>query len=201
MSSLGESASTAAVAPLAPSSPALSAAQLRASLWTHAACAVYGVVMGERVPGLPAMLAQARVGEYDCLLPGALSPAQREAAPYMVRLQAESPFTDWLLFEAAAGLGDWGVLVTSEAPRLQVRTQLRELMQVRLPDGSEIDLAWMDPEILLALLPMLDAAQWQRFMGPVQAIVVAGAAHWTHVERLPGAAPMVLRRTPVLRAA
>lgn len=199
MSSSATLASSAPADPAAPAAPALTSAQLTASLWADGASTVYGLVMGSRVPGLPLALARAQIGEHDCLLPGALSPSQREAAPYMVQLQRESPFTQWLLFEAAAGLGDWGLLATSAAPRLSLRTHFRDLMRARLPDGSEIDLAWMDPELLLTLLPLFDPAQLERFMGPVKALVVAGAAHWRFAQRVPGATPLGLRRVAVLQ--
>lgn len=199
MSSLAISEATALADAAASATPALSQAQLKASLWADGKTTVYGVVMGSRVPGLRLALAQAQIGEHDCLLPGALPPSQREAAPYMVQLERESPFTHWLLFEAATGLGDWGVLATSPVSRLSLRSHFRELLRARLPDGSEIDLAWMDPEILLALLPLFDPAQLEGFLGPIETIVVPRARQWTFAQRALGASPLALRHVPVLQ--
>ena len=158
--------------------PALAPAQHKAQLWADDSQQVFAVVMGERVPDLPARLAQAEVIDHDCLLPGALEPQAQRSAPYLVHLKRESTFTDWLLFEAGAGLGDWGVLICSSAKRLVLRGHLRGLLQARLPDGRQIALDWMDPPILKILLPGFDPAVLSAFMGPVQAFVIAGAEHW-----------------------
>ncbi len=158
--------------------PALTAPQLKDQLWAAAARHVVAVVMGSRVPGLPARLATADVIDFDCLIPGALSAEQQQQAPYMVHLASQSEFTDWLLFEAAAGLGDWGVLVLTTAPALALRSHLRSLMQAQLPDGQVIDLDWMDAPILQAVLGAAGAPQLTEFMGPLQSIVVPQAEGW-----------------------
>lgn len=158
--------------------PALAPAQHKAQLWADDSQQVFAVVMGERVPDLPARLAGADVIDHDCLLPGALEPELQRRAPYLVQLKRESAFTDWLLFEAGAGLGDWGVLVCSPAKRLFLRSHLRGLLQARTPEGQQIALDWMDPQVLQIILPRFDAAALSAFMGPVQSYVIAGAQHW-----------------------
>lgn len=165
--------------PAPPTQAPLSAAQLKAQLWADDQCHVYAVVLGTRVPDLPTRLLEADVAAYDCLLPGALDPDVKLAAPYLVQLKRESVFTDWLLFQASAGLGDWGVVALSTVRRLVLRGHLRGLLQARLPDGAVIDLDAFDPAILLPLLPLFDAAGLSSFMGPVRALVVAGAQTWT----------------------
>jgi hypothetical protein len=166
-------------------SPALSPAQLKSQLWADDRVEVFAVVMGSRVPDLRARLSAAlsarELQDFDCLRPGALPPAQQREAPYLVWLQRKSPFTDWLLFEAAAGLGEWGVVVISASPLLALRSHLRGLLAARVPTGQTISLQWMDPVILQALLPLFDAAGLVSFMGPVQALVVAGDRLWTRV--------------------
>ena len=181
------------------SEPALAPAQLKARLWADARQQVYAVVMGARVPDLAARLEQADVLDHDCLLPGALEPDEEPLAPYLVQLARESAFTDWLLFEAQAGLGDWGLLVLTAAPRMALRAHLRGLLQARLPDGLVMDLAWMDPEILRALLPLFDPAGLAVFMGPVTSLVVPRAAEWTSGIYVAGS--LGWRRTPVAAAA
>ena len=161
---------------LAPAS--LSPAQLKAQLWADDAQQVFAVVMGERVPDLPTRLAAADLLNHDCLLPGALSPAAQRRAPYLVQLKRESVFTDWLLFEASATLGDWGVLLSSAARRLQLRGHLRGLLQALMPDGRRIELEWMDPAVLRILLPLFDVAGLSEFFGPVGSVSVAGADRW-----------------------
>ena len=183
---------TVTAAPLAPG-------QHRAGLWADADLQCFAVVMGERVPGLPARLAGADVADYDCLLPGALEPEVQQAAPYLVQLKPASPFTDWLLFEAAAAFGDWGVLVRSPARLLLLRNHLRGLLQASLPGGARIALDWMDPAVLRALLPLAGPAELAAFFGPVRSLVVPGRLLWQHAELQMGR--LVQREVPLLQAA
>lgn len=176
--------------------PAQSPAQLAAALWADAAHQVYAVVRGQAVPDLPALLAEADVVDHDCLLPGALPPAVKAAAPYLVQLRAASPFTSWLLFEAPKALGPWGVLVLSRERQLSLRNHLRSLGKGLLPEGLVIDLDWPDARILQALLPLFDAPSLQRFFGPAQAFVLAEAEAFTRVEAVMGRARWL--RTPLL---
>jgi len=166
-----------------PSPLVLDPAQLKEQLWADPAQQVHAVLMGSQLPGLsarlPGELAAGELDDYDCLLPGALTPAQQEAAPYMARLRQDAAFTDWLLFEAASGFGAWGVLATSHAPMMALRSHLRGLRQARLPDGSSITLDWMDPSIMQLLLPLFDAATLAAFMGPVGMWVMPGDGQWT----------------------
>lgn len=163
--------------------PLQSPAQLKAQLWADDRAQVYAVVMGTRIPELPQRLAAAQsanqLQDFDCLRPGALPPHERAAAPYLAWLQRESPFTDWLLFEAARGLGDWGVVACARVPLLALRSHCRGLLAAQLPGGETIALDWMDPEILHALLAVPDPVALAALFGPMDALVVPGAATWT----------------------
>ena len=136
----------------------LSHAQLGEVLWADPLTRVHAVVMGERVAGLEERLAAAE-GEYDSLWPGALTPSQRSAAPWMVRLARGSALAEWLLFQAQADFPDWGLLLVSAAPFLRLRSHLRGLGKARLTDGSIIPLPWMDPPVLSLLLDEADSSQ------------------------------------------
>jgi hypothetical protein len=162
--------------------PAQSPAQLKTVLWGGTGESVHAVVMGRRIPDLEARLAAAGIVDHDCLRPGALTPDEALAAAYMVPLARDDGFADWLLFEAAAGLGDWGAVVRSAAPRMALRSHLRGLSEACLPGGQPIDLDWMDPEVALAVLPLCDPVALDAFMGPLAAIVLPRAADWTTLE-------------------
>jgi hypothetical protein len=153
----------------------LAPAQFKAALWADPRRAVHAVAMGDRIPDLAARLAAANVVDHECLRPGALTPEQQRVAAYMVPLERDAAITHWLLCEAAAGLGDWGVVVLSTAPRLALRSHLRSLTRARLPDGRPIDFDWMDPAVLEGVLPLCDPAALEAFMGPMQSIVVPRA--------------------------
>ena len=127
---------------------ALSPEQLLSGLWADVRLRVYGMVLGSRVAGLPDRLAQADSLDYHCLVPGALSPAQRVRAPYLVELRPDSSFSRWLLLEAAAGFTDWGVVARSSARMLDVRSHARDLRSAVSPEGRIFRLDWMDPVVL-----------------------------------------------------
>lgn len=169
----------------------LSPAQLKAALWSDADQRVYALVRGRCIADLPARLEQAQAGDelddFDCLRPGALSAAERAAAPWLVQLKRDSALTDWLLFAAdrdhgaAAGReGGWGLIARSALPFLALRAHARELGRARLPDGREIALEWMDPEVLQALLASAAPDQLDRAFAGVDEFIVAGAAQWRH---------------------
>lgn len=161
---------------------ALSQAQLKATLWADGALQVYALVLGRRVPELAGRLAAAdaagALGSYDCLWPGALTPEQRRQAPYLATLRQDSPFTDWLVHQAA-DFGDWGVLMRSAAGFLPMRSHCRALCKARLGSGQEIALDWMDPPVLRALLPLASADQVEQILAPMQALVLVGTDAWT----------------------
>lgn len=162
---------------------ALAPAQLKAALWADASASVYAVVLGRCIGNLPERLAgaerAAELASYDCLWPGALKPQQRQQAPYLVELKPQSPFTDWLLFEAAAGFGDWGVLLRSTRPFLALRAHCRNCGEAQLPDGSSIALEWMDPAVLRAILPLAQGDQLEDLFAPVATLVICGPQSWT----------------------
>jgi hypothetical protein len=164
---------------------ALAPAQLKSQLWADPAQTVYAVPMGTRLQGLPARLAAELAGngieDYDCLLPGALLASQQAEAPYLVRLRRDTAFGDWLLFEAAATLGEWGVVVTSTLRMTALRSHLRSLRVANLPSGGTVTLDWMDPAVLRLLLPLFDAGTLARILGPIGTLVMPGDGRWTVV--------------------
>lgn len=166
----------------------MAAAQHKAALWADAGQNVYAVMMGSRIPDLTARLATAgaELGDYDCLLPGALTADVQRDAPYLVLLKADTAFTDWLLFEATASLGDWGLVLRSPVRLLPLRNHLRGLLRALLPGGQSVAFDWMDPPVLQAVLPLFGPAELSAFFGPVQSLTMPGAQSWRHAEPVSG---------------
>ncbi|MGS0756581.1 DUF4123 domain-containing protein [Roseateles sp. GG27B] len=163
---------------------------------------VFAVLMGSRVPNLSTRLAgaldKAELIDFDCLLPGALDEEAQARAPYLVQLKANSAFSDWLLFEAAAGLGDWGLIVLSVAKLLPLRAHLRSLLQAQAHDGTRFALDWMDPVILQALLPLFETTELIKFLGPLHTLVIPAATQWSWFSQLPTQPGQLLARTVTL---
>ena len=162
----------------APSS-ILSLPQQRESLWADARQHVYALMVASKMPGLRERLAQGGVDDWDGLWTGELEADERAAAPLLVTLKRESPFTDWLLVEAARSFAGWGAIAQSRMPFLAMRTHSRALCKAQLPNGQAIRVNWMDPEVMEALLPVAAPEQLQRVYSGFDVLVTMTADRWT----------------------
>jgi hypothetical protein len=158
---------------------ALSVAQQRESLWADAQQRVYALLVTSKVPGLRQRLAQGGVDDWDGLWTGELDADERAAAPLLVTLRRMSPFTDWLLGEAAGSFAGWGAIARSKLPFLAMRTHSRALCKAQLPNGQAIRINWMDPEVMEALLPVAPAEQLQRAYAGFDVLVTLTTERWT----------------------
>jgi hypothetical protein len=163
----------------APPSSMLSLAQQRASLWADAQQRVYALMVTSKVPGLRERLAQGGVDDWDGLWTGELEADERAAAPLLVTLKRESPFTDWVLGEAAAGFPGWGAIARSRLPFLAMRAHGRALCKAQLPNGQAIRIDWMDPDVMEALLPVAAPEQLQRVYAGFDELLTLGLDRWT----------------------
>lgn len=151
---------------------------LKSMLWASPASRVYAYVHGGIVPKLHGQLAQADVRGWDCLWRGALNPAQKEQAPYIVELLPQSVFTDWLLREAATAYPGWGMLGVSSEAMLAMREHGRRLMTVTLPDGQQRQWTWYDPALWGDLLPRLSPDQLDQAFGRLSDWVLVSPTEW-----------------------
>ncbi len=108
--------------------------------------------------------------ETRCLLDGELHPALAAAAPYLVALDPDAPFTRTLL---AHGWGDaWGVFVTSVAPIDGLRRHFRTFLRVVDEDGRPLMFRYYDPRVLRVYLPTCTSEELALVFGPVAAYLV-----------------------------
>lgn len=168
------------------------------ALWADGRQHVYAVILGSRVRGLRERLASAEVDDWDVLWTGELDASELDAAPCLVALIQTSDFTQWLVAEAAKAYGEWGLLLRSRRPFLELRSHARSLCQARLPDGSELRLDWADPAILQILLPLAPVDQLASVFSAVESIIVAGTGQWTHLSS--SVAGLQVQRNAVLPA-
>ncbi len=168
-------------------SPGLKAA--KAALWPFEGARVHAVIDGAVVAGLPAKLQAAQDGAiagWDCLQRGALGAEAAQRAAYIVELQPQGPFTDWLLGEVNAGFEGWGVITTSRQTLLRMREHSRDLAEVRTPEGRRRPWRWWDAELLATLLPTLSPSQLDQVFAPGQQLACPGRTSWTWWQRLDG---------------
>ena len=132
---------------------------------------LFVILAGAAIPGLLDKLHQETL-ESVCLYRGELPPDQVETAPYLVRLERDSRFTQWLLDQ---GWGkQWGIFarVGDQFDLKQVRHHFRGFLMVEFPDGKSRHLRYYDPRVLRAYLPTCNVAETQTVFGPVMAYIV-----------------------------
>lgn len=123
-----------------------------------------------------------RAGEESvCLYDGQLPPVLAQAAPYLVRLHADSRFTQ--LFYTKGWGRAWGIVVRASSSLGAMRRHLRTLSYVKAPAGRaggletrKLLFRFYDPRVLRSFLPTCDRRQLELFFGPIGAIVLEDAS-------------------------
>jgi Domain of unknown function (DUF4123) len=133
--------------------------------------AVFAVLDGASVPGLREKLHQARP-ESVCLYRGELAPDMAEVAPYLVRLERESEFTDWVLNQ---GWGNhWGIFVSTPSGLHALRQHFRRFLIVHDEKGKPMYFRFYDPRVLRTYLPTCNAQELAAIFGPVSFYALEG---------------------------
>lgn len=134
------------------------------ALFSEEAANVYAVLDGASVEGLVPRLYDARP-EFECLYRGELEPDMAEVAPYLVRLDPEAEFAEWVVRE---GWGrHWGVFAAADADLRDVRRHLRTLLTVYDPAGRPLLFRYYDPRVLRLYLPTCTAEELRTVFGPL----------------------------------
>ncbi len=100
-----------------------------------------------------------------CLYMGRLDPPLQAAAPYLVALEWDDPFCDWVLEKALPQNG--GIFLSSSAKFTEIRRHLRKFTKVILPDGRAVFFRFYDPRVLIPFVPSMEPDQKAEFFGPV----------------------------------
>jgi len=138
---------------------------LNATLFSDETNSIYAVLDGASIPLLRDKLYE-HDPEYVCLYAGDLEPDMEEVAPYLVRLERDSPFCHWVLSE---GWGNhWGVFVSTEEDLRTLRKHFRTFLLVQDPEGKTLYFRYYDPRVLRVYLPTCNDDEAQAVFGPVQ---------------------------------
>jgi DNA-binding PadR family transcriptional regulator len=133
-------------------------------LFADEAAHVYAVLDGASVEELLPKLYDLEP-EFECLYRGELEPDMAEVAPYLVRLEPETEFADWVLEE---GWGrHWGVFAVTDAGLRELHKHFRSFLTVYDPDGKPLLFRYYDPRVLRVYLPTCDAGELRTVFGPV----------------------------------
>jgi len=137
--------------------------------------AVYAVMDGAMIDGLPGRLAQI-APDAACLFEGALDPMLSAAAPWLVKLDPDSTATQMALREGWNS--HWGIVLVTDASLdlRSVRSHLRKVLRVRAPDGASMLFRFYDPRAFRTVIPVLEPAVRREFFGPIHGAYVESRA-------------------------
>jgi hypothetical protein len=111
--------------------------------------------------------------EWTCLYRGDAAVTMAEVAPYLVRLDRASQFTQWLIDE---GWGNsWGVFLSAAVTLEIVRAHFRRFVFAQLPDGRNVYFRFYDPRVLRVYLPTCSPEEREMLFGPVERFLMEGA--------------------------
>ncbi len=132
------------------------------------------VLDGASVPPLLEHLHAHQSLEVECLFQGALEPGMSEVAPYLVKLDPASEFTEWVV---GSGWGQhWGTFISSRQDFRTLRNHLRALTLVYRRDGTPLYFRYYDPRVLRIFLPTCTPEQLKQMFGPVDAFLAENEA-------------------------
>lgn len=130
---------------------------------------LYAILDGARNESIyPAIL---RSGcEYECLYRGELDPGLAEAAPYLVKLEKDKPFANWLIED---GWGDsWGVYLHTAAIFRDLKRHLRKFLMVYDADTKPMYFRYYDPRVLRVYLPTCNSEELSTVFGPIKSYLI-----------------------------
>jgi hypothetical protein len=112
--------------------------------------------------------------QHICLYRGELEPDIAHVAPYLVRMEPDSAFTDWVLTQ---GWGNhWGIFAVTTADLTALRQHFRRFLTVHDPKGAPMLFRYYDPRVLRAYLPTCNSQELETVFGPVLRFMMEGNA-------------------------
>jgi hypothetical protein len=93
-------------------------------------------------------------------------------APYLVALQRDDAFTDWLF---SYGWGNsWGIIVESSVGLTDLKRHFQSLIMVYDEDGKPLYFRYYDPRVFRVYLPTCNTSELEVMFGPVSSYYVEG---------------------------
>jgi hypothetical protein len=137
---------------------------ITATLFEDGEINVYAVLDGASIPDLLDNLYEQQP-EHVCLYRGELEPDIAETAPYLVKLERDTDFSDWVIDK---GWGNhWGIFSLSNESLTVMRNHFRKFLMVYDPENRPLYFRYYDPRVLRIYLPTCNADELATVFGPV----------------------------------
>jgi len=175
------------------------AEMVQEKLFSQPGTNVYTVLDGASVPDLPQVLWE-HEPEHVCLYRGELEPDLAETAPYLVKLERQSPFTWWVLSE---GWGShWGIfaITPAEVDLRTLRQHFRRFLMVYDPDQELIYFRYYDPRVLRVYLPTCNVEEMEIVFGPIDSYMLEDEDPTVLLELSPDGEKLRMEKVTLLQA-
>ncbi len=138
---------------------------IKKRLFREEGAKVYAVLDGASIENLLQMFFKFEP-EQLCLYQGDLEPDMAEVAPYLVRLERDSAFTDWL-FEQGWG-NHYGIFAVTFSDLKQTRQHFRKFLTVYDIKGKPLLFRYYDPRVLRIYLPTCTPEELEKLFGSLE---------------------------------
>lgn len=125
----------------------------------------YAVLDGASVPDLPNRLYETDPPNF-CLYRGELPDDLVYVAPYLVLLEPETPFTEWLLDECWGK--HWGIFAQTPTSLTGMRKHFRSILTVQDETGKPFLFRFYDPRVLPSFLLTCQYDELEKIFGSVK---------------------------------
>jgi hypothetical protein len=129
----------------------------------------FAVLDGAAIPDLLEKL-YAVEPQHECLYMGDLEPDMAEVAPYLVQLEPQSDFANWVI-----GMGwgkHWGIFLQTSADFRAMRQHFRRFLVIYNEEGRPLMFRFYDPRVLRRHFPKCKPEELSALFGPVVSYVV-----------------------------
>jgi len=103
--------------------------------------------------------------QHSCLFAGPLPPALEMAAPYLVQLDPEDKFTEYLAENMGKNLG---IFLRTDLGMKDLRRHLRTFLSVKDPAGRKLLFRYYDPRVMRVYLPTCNFRELETVFGPIR---------------------------------
>jgi len=132
---------------------------------------LYAILDAARDTRIYSRLAESEVAAAS-LFRGEKAQELASVAPYLVALQRDNSFTDWLF---TYGWGNsWGIIIESSAGPADLRRNFQSLIMVYDEGGKPLYFRYYDPRVFRVYLPTCNESELQVMFGLVSSYYVEG---------------------------